>query len=223
MKSHFNGKPDTRLYAIMPARAIQDDELHATSLRVLGALCLHSNKHGICWPSRITVGRHIGKSTSTVSRHYGRLVKAGYLRRLQGKAYPVPRRQPGRWYTARFQILYEGVETPMPTYEQFISPKPRVVAELDEAPVEEAADKSKGVRGMQAKSLAQAFVSGVAAASGVHRTAEPSLRAAATLAEQGVDAEAVRDYAMQMTLEALKARRQPPLTLNQVVQWAGLG
>lgn len=222
MKSPFDGKPDTRLYAIMPARAIQDDNLHPTGLRVLGALCLHANKYGICWPSRITVGRHIGKSVTTVSRHYGRLVKAGYLRRLQGKAYPVPRRQPGRWYTARFQVLYEGPETPMPTYEQFISPKPRVVAELDEAPVEEATDKSKGVRGMQAKSLAQAFVSGVAAASGVHRTADSSLAVAETLAEQGVEPEAVRDYAMQMTLEALQAGRQPPLTLNQVASWAGL-
>jgi len=110
----------------------------------------------------------------------------------------------------------------MPTYEQFISPKPRVVAELDEAPVEEAAHKSKGVRGTQAKSLAQAFVSGVAAASGVHRTAESSLAVAETLAEQGVEPEAVRDYAMQMTLEALKSGRQPPLTLNQVASWAGL-
>lgn len=222
MKSPFDGKPDTRLYAIVPARAIQDDALHATSLRVLGALCLHANKYGICWPSRITVGRHISRSVSTVGRHYGRLVKAGYLRRLQGKAYPVPRRQPGRWYTARFQVLYEGAETPMPTYEQFISPKPRVVAELDEAPVEGAADKSKGVRGMQAKSLAQAFVSGVAAASGVHRLPDPSLKTAETLAEQGVEPAAIRDYTIQMTLEHLKSGRQPPLTLSQVATWAGL-
>ena len=75
---------------------------------------------------------------------------------------------------------------------------------------------------MQAKSLAQAFCAGVAAASGVNRLPDSSLKTAETLAEQGVEPAAIRDYAIQMTLENIKVGRQPPLTLNQVATWAGL-
>ncbi len=70
--------------------------------------------------------------------------------------------------------------------------------------------------------LAQAFCAGVAAASGVNRLPDPSLKTAETLAQQGVEPAAIRDYAIQMTLEHLKTGRQPPLTLNQVATWAGL-
>ena len=222
MKSHFKNKPDTRLYSIMPARAIQDDALHSTSLRVLGALCLHANKYGICWPSRQTVGRHVSRKPVTITRHYKRLVDAGYLRRLQGRKYPVPRRQPGRWYTARFQVLYEGAATPMPTYEQFAAPKPLVVAELDEAIPQRDDNKRKGVRGMNTQSLAQAFCAGVAAASGQHRILDNQLDVAAELAGSGVEPAQLREYAEQMTAERLSQGRSAPQNIKQVANWAGL-
>ena len=41
-------KPETRRYAVLPAKSIQDDDLHPTTLRVLGAISLHTNKYGIC-------------------------------------------------------------------------------------------------------------------------------------------------------------------------------
>ena len=222
MQSHFKDKPETRLYAIMPARAIQDDELGHTALRVLGALCLHANKYGICWPSRTTLGRHVSRSNGTISRHFATLVKKGYLRRLQGKNYPVPRRQPGRWYTSRFQVLYEGPGTPMPTMEQFKAIKPRVVAELDEDVSHLVTNKREGVRGNEARSLASAFCSGVAAASGQHRIADQQLDGAAKLEGQGISPAALRDYAEQMSLEALSQGRTPPLSIRQVAKWAGL-
>jgi hypothetical protein len=88
MKSHFDDKPDTRLYSILPARAVQDDELPHMTLRVLGALCLHSNGAGVCWPSRMTLGRHVNRAKNTISRHVSILVKAGYVRFIN--ASPAP-------------------------------------------------------------------------------------------------------------------------------------
>jgi len=39
-------KPATRLYSVLPARAVQDEALTLTQLRILAALCLHTNAAG---------------------------------------------------------------------------------------------------------------------------------------------------------------------------------
>tara|TARA_R100001163_G_scaffold22442_1_gene18996 strand:+ start:4954 stop:5403 length:450 start_codon:yes stop_codon:yes gene_type:complete len=148
-------------------------------------------------------------------------VKKGYLRRLQGKKYPVPRRQPGRFYTARFQILYNGASTKLPTYEQFISQKPRVVQELDEH-IPDLTYKGRGVRGVEAKSVAQAFCSGVSSASGQHRILENQLEMAKTLVNQGVTAEMMHNYAIELTKLRLAQGQQPPISINQVVTYFDL-
>ena len=83
-------KPPTRLYAVLPAKSIQDDDLHPTTLRVLGAICIHTNKYGICWPSRITLGRHVSRTPKTISFHVTRLIKLGYIRKLKKRGYKIP-------------------------------------------------------------------------------------------------------------------------------------
>jgi hypothetical protein len=222
MKSHFDGKPDTRLYSIMPARAIQDDKMHGTTLRVLGAICLHANKYGIAWPSRTTLGRHVSRDPRTISRHTARLVQLGYLRRLDPRRYPVPRK--GAGYTSRFQVLYEGPKTAMPTKEQFYAAKPRVIAEIDdELPV---VHKSEGVRGIDAdllKRIARAFCAAVERSTGQARVLEQQLEDAAPLAAAGTTPEQVADYTVSMCLERRTAGRSAPLRLKQVADWAGLG
>ena len=84
-------KPETRRYSVMPARSIQDDDLHYTTLRLLGAICLHTNKYGICFPSRVTLGRHISRTPTTISIHIHKLITLGYIRKLNKKPYKIPR------------------------------------------------------------------------------------------------------------------------------------
>ena len=70
--------------------------------------------------------------------------------------------------------------------------------------------------------MAQAFVQGVEMASGQRRMPGQSEDYARSLAERGVDAEAVRAATVEMTRHNLKAGRTPPLTLEQVAIWAAL-
>ena len=220
MKSHFEGKPDTRLYSIMPARAIQDDRLHQTTLRVLGALCLHANAHGVGWPSRTTIGRHISRTPLAITRHTKRLEAYGYIRKLSHRTYPVPKR--GQGIVNRWQILYE-LTAPLPTKEQFYSPKPKVIQELDDDVA--VPDKSQGVRGIDAelhKRIARAFAAGVERATGQPRDLAAQLPEAERLAAAGVTPEQVTDVTVAMCQERLAAGKSAPITLKQVAAWSGL-
>lgn len=218
-------KPKIRKYSILPARSVQDDELHPTSFRLLAAICLHTNGWGICWPSGTTLARHIGRSRKTVSTHVTRLVKAGYIRKLQPKAYPFGFKRKNGWYTNRYQVLFEGPQTPLPTREQFLAARP-LIAE-NEADVEalEGPQNKMGIqRGDEAliQSLAQAFRQGVERASGVVRDVGQSLLCAGRLAERGVEPGQVLEAAVQTTIAWRKERKDPPMTLDQVAKWAGL-
>ena len=178
-QSPFKDKPDIRKYSVIPARAIQDDELHWTSLRVLGALCLHTNAYGICWPSRVTIARHISRSTKTVSVHVKRLMDKGYVRKLQPKAYPFKGKS--NWRTNRYQVMFDGPQTELPSKEQFYAPRPKVAVD---DPTEEAVavtiKKGSGGENVAFSSLSQAFCLGVEGCLAVivwhlHRLRQPSV------------------------------------------------
>ena len=77
MTTKYHSKPNIRKYAIVPARAVQDDDLHPTTFRTLAAICLHTNGHGIAWPSRVTLGLHINRVPDTITRQTRKLIKAG--------------------------------------------------------------------------------------------------------------------------------------------------
>ena len=216
-------KPETRRYAVLPAKSIQDDDIHPTTLRVLGAICLHTNKYGICWPSRVTIGRHVSRTPKTVSTHITRLIKEGYIRKLTKRGYKIPGwKRNSRYATNRYQVLYDGLKTALPSKEQFYAPRPKIA---EEYPEELETENSKGVKGgekLDVSSIARAFCNGVQKASGVVRNVDNQLKDAETLAELMVNPEEVEEAAVNMTLERRKLGQDPPLQLNQVAKWAGL-
>lgn len=217
------GPPEiARRYSVLPMRAVQDQELSRTSLRVLGVLCMHSNGKGIAWPSRLTIARHIGMSPWTVSNHFKRLVEKGYIRQLDYKKYPRDVKPRGRGLTIRWQILYDGPKTPVPTREDLYSPLPKL--KLEEEPLEQVISEynGQGVRGIEAKSLAGSFCAGVAAAGGGHRILEQQLDGAKALLAAGVTADQVRAVAEKMSRERLAAGRQPPLNIKQLSSRLGV-
>lgn len=219
---------EERLYSVMPKRAIQDTTLGLTTLRVLGALCIHANRHGIAWPSRKTIARHLGgRHPDTVSYHYRILLKKDYIRKLKGKQYYVPRRANHTWTTARIQVLYKGKAQPLPTREEFLAIKPRVIEELDgEAAPQTTDHKRQGVRGVETaeiNSLKRAFCAGVERATGVNRLAEGQESQAATLVQAGISAPELLEAAQEMSLDLKKRGKPPPLSIKQVATWAGLG
>ena len=221
MKSLSENK---RPWSVAPMRCFGDRQLTETDLRVLGALCGFTNRHGVCWPSQVTIGRHLGVDHTWVSSAVSALVKKGYLRKLKHKDYPkgIQRRSRGR--TNRYQVLYKGND-PLPTLEQFWAPAARFSRDEDSDLDDALADKQSGVKGDTNKSyqvLAHTFRQAVERTCGVHRLPEPSYKTAKVLSDQGVTIEQVRDSTAAMCREALQNGRTPPSTLDQVAKWAGL-
>ena len=58
--------------------------------------------------------------------------------------------------------------------------------------------------------------------SGQHRLPGPSQEFARLLADRGVTAEKVKAASLEMTRANLKQGRTPPMTIEQVAQWAAL-
>lgn len=220
-------KPETRLYSVLPARAIQDDFLHATTLRVLGAICLHTNKYGICFPSRITLGRHVSRTPKTVSFHVSRLIKLGYIRKLQKRDYRLkgkPRKS--KYATNRYQVLYEGKKTKLPSMEQFYAPRPKVAEEFpeDKQPV---THKSRDLKGLAQRknliySIAQAFCTGIEQASSVHKIPDNYLIDAEYLYDKGILPQQILESTVALTIKMLKDEGKIPLTIKEVAKKSGL-
>ncbi len=211
-----------RRYCVLPARVCYDSKLHITTLRVLMAICIHTNGAGVAWPSRETIGRIVSRSKDTVTRHTKRLVNAGYLRKLKPKRYPIPRRTNHHWSTSRYQVLFEGAKTRLPTKEEFMAAKPQV--RTDEPTTKPASDNRQGFKGgdLQIPAIAQAFVAGVERMSGQLRIADDNLVEAARLAANGIKPEQILDFSQNMSRQRLESGQTPPLTLKQVAEWAGL-
>lgn len=239
-KSLFNGdyvkvsdypkeKPKIRRYSVLPARAVQDSSLHPTSFRVLAALCIHTNGHGICWPSQITIALHLGVSKITVMRNIKKLIAAGYVRKLEPKKYPWGIIQKGKRPTNRYQVLFYAND-PLPTKEQFLAPRAAImdidygIAGGKVTQIEDADKKIGGTGDGKAdfQILAHTFKSAVERSCGAVRLADPSFQAAAKLHQQGVTTETVRESTIAMVKDGLRTGRTPPLTLDQVAKWAGL-
>lgn len=224
MKSPFEDKPNIRRYSIIPARAMQDDNLGRGELRVLMCLGMYANKYGVCWPSQYKIGKHIGVSRVWISECTSRLIKLGYIRKLEPRPYPKHiKRRSGRRCN-RYQILWEGND-PIPTLEQFWAPQPTFAAFDEDDVDQDMTPMQSGVKGDANKDyqvLAHAFKQAVEKASGVHRLPDPSFQSAKLLADQGVTVDEVRDHTAAFVREALKNGRTPPLTLDQVAKWAGL-
>jgi|DEB0MinimDraft_6_1074348.scaffolds.fasta_scaffold24348_2 hypothetical protein len=229
VKDYPKEKPKIRRYSVLPARAVQDASIHPTSFKVLAALCIHTNGHGICWPSQITIALHLGVSKVTVLRHIKRLIKLGYIRKLEPKKYPWGIIQKGRRPTNRYQVMF-GADDPLPTKEQFLAPRASIM-DIDygikdgKVSTVDDADNKKGGLGDGNKDfqiLAHTFRTAVERTSGAVRLADSSFQTAARLHQLGVTAEQVRESTTAMVKDGLRTGRAPPMTLEQVARWAGL-
>ena len=184
---------------------------------------MHTNSHGIAWPSITTLARHVGCTIDSVSVVTQRLVKRGYIRKLKPRPYKVKAK--ARRKTTRYQVLFDGDETPLPTLEDFRAPKPRLVAEHDgddEASLIEPTGIERENPALS-RSLAQSFVRAVQAATGELRLPDRQRATADRLALAGVTPEKVAEATSQAVLEARTAGRSAPLTLEQVAERTGLG
>lgn len=226
MKSPFEGKSDIRRYSILPARAMQDESLHAGHYRVMACLGMYTNSYGICWPAQETIARHIGYNRTSVTRIIKSLIGKGYIRKLEFKDYPPEVRRRSWKRVNRYQVLWEGNDQ-LPSREQFWAPQPKLRQDSDDL-TEVLTDaphiKTGGLGDGKGDShiLAQAFKTTVERTCGMIRLPEPSFKAAELLYNQGVTVEQVRDHTAAMVKDCLKRGRTPPITLDQVAQWAGL-
>ena len=205
--------------------------MHHTTLRVLGVICIYTNAAGVAWPSLFTIARHVDRRKETVSRHIQKLIKAGYLRKLQRKDYPKHIRAKSRGKTNRYQVLYTP-NAPIPTREDIEKPHTAIIADQGETVDAKTNDNTKsggtgdGGNGneisTQATVLSSAFTKAVESVTGQSRIASQSLPAGQSLAAKGVTVEQVRDATVAMTKDCMRSGKSAPLTLAQVARWAGL-
>lgn len=70
-------------YTLFAARAVFDDRLTPTDVRVLAALGTFTNRQGWCRPSQTTIAKRIGLNRSTVNVSIKALVAAGYVQTVK--------------------------------------------------------------------------------------------------------------------------------------------
>lgn len=129
MKSLF------RKWSVMPSRAVNDRELKERELRVLGALCIHTNAAGVCWPSMDTLCAVTGYAERVTIHNAMKVLKRKrYVRQLRPKDY---QETASGWKSNRYQVLWDGDEA-LPTYEEIHSATPlQLVRDQDDAPTNE--------------------------------------------------------------------------------------
>ena len=213
---------EKRKYSIMPSRAVMDRTLDEMALRVLGCICIHTNSHGIAWPTRETIGRYIGHHPNSIGPAATRLIERGYLRKLSPRKFKVERRG-SKWPVNRYQVLFEGKATPLPTLEQFHAPKPQAIEQQDGVPEGRVSEQTGSLRERSriSVSLASAFCRAVERSSGENRSAERQIDEAERLARLDIGPETIAEATERAVLEALRARRSTPQTLRQVAEVEG--
>jgi hypothetical protein len=124
---------DLRRFSAVPIRACQDKRLSINDHRVLLVLCAYTNKSGVCFPTYETVENICGLGKSAIQASIKRLEGYGLLRHLKPTWY-VNQKSP--WKTNRYQILYLGTETPIPTDEELRDARAYNIGQDDEEPIE---------------------------------------------------------------------------------------
>jgi hypothetical protein len=130
MKSHSETEIEIkRQWSVIPVRALLDRKLHQSHFRVLVALCVFTNSHGVCWPGVKTIGAILDVDPASVSRAITRLVKAGYVRKLRPQDYQMEHAKFGK--INRYQVLYQP-DAPLPSWEEVQSSQ--LLSPASEAP-----------------------------------------------------------------------------------------
>jgi len=206
MKSHSETEIEIkRQWSVIPVRALLDRKLHQSHFRVLVALCVFTNSHGVCWPGVKTIGAMLGVDPASVSRAITRLVKAGYVRKLRPQDYQMEHAKFGK--INRYQVLYQP-DAPLPSWEevqssQLLSP----ASEAPDAHMNDIGGAGEDNAALSlAHSLAHAYARAVERALGQPRRVENELAAARKLAARGVTVEQVIE-ATEAHARACLARR----------------
>lgn len=124
---------DLRRFSAVPIRACQDKRLSINDHRVLLVLCAYTNKSGVCFPTYETVENICGLGKSAIQASIKRLESYGLLRHLKPTWY-VNQKSP--WKTNRYQILYLGSETPIPTEEELRGARAYNIGQDDPEPID---------------------------------------------------------------------------------------
>ena len=215
----------SRKWSVMPSRAINDRELKERELRVLGALCIHTNAAGVCWPSMDTLCAVTGyKERVTIHAAMKVLKRKRYVRQLQPKDY---QETSSGWKSNRYQVLWDGDEA-LPTYEDIHAAKPlQLVADQ-----EDAHDKETGGLGDRqvnshthddsaARPLANAYIRAVMRATGQVRLYDNEIAHARRLANAGFTADDVEAATLNTCDRAIERRAGVP-SLYDVAVGMGL-
>ena len=174
-----------RQWSVIPVRALLDRKLHQSHFRVLVALCVFTNSHGVCWPGVKTIGAMLGVDPASVSRAITKLVKAGYVRKLRPQDYQMEHAKFGK--INRYQVLYQP-DMPLPSWEevqssQLLSP----ASDAPDAHMNDIGGVGEGNALLSlSHSLAHAYSHAIERALGQSRRPENELGAARALAAQGV-------------------------------------
>lgn len=209
----------------MPSRAINDRELKERELRVLGALCVHTNAAGVCWPSMETLCAVTGlASRQSIHNAMKVLKRKRYVRQLQPKDY---QETATGWKSNRYQVLWDGDEA-LPTYEEVDSAKP---LQLREDQGDKDVKEIGGLGDRQVNShthddsaaslLANAYIRAVMRATGQVRLYDNEISHARRLANAGFTAADVEAATLNTCDKAIERRAGVP-SLYDVAVGMGL-
>ncbi len=211
----------SRKWSVMPSRAVNDRELKERELRVLGALCIHTNAAGVCWPSMETLCAVTGYAERvTIHAAMKVLKRKRYVRQLQPKDY---QETSSGWKSNRYQVLWDGDEA-LPTYEEIHNAKPlQLVADQDDAHNKETG----GLGDLQsvshtpddpvAEAITHTYISAVQQATGQVRMYDNEIAHARRLSAAGFTAADVRAATLNTCDAALERRAGVP-SLYDVAQ-----
>lgn len=221
MKSLSENK---RPWSVAPMRCFGDRQLTETDLRVLGALCGFTNRHGVCWPSMATLMDVSSmKSRTSVHQSVKKLKKLRYIRQLNPKDY---QETASGWHSNRYQVLWDGDEA-LPSWEDVQSAKPlQLRSDNDDAP-----EEIGGLGDLQVNShthddsaaslLANAYIRAVMRATGQVRLYDNEISHARRLANAGFTADDVEAATLNTCDRAIERRAGVP-SLYDVAVGMGL-
>jgi len=208
MKSHSEDVEIKRQWSILPVRALLDRQLKERELRVLASVCIFTNSYGVCWPGVATLAAIIDCDKATISRALGRLVKKGYVRRLEPKDFQMDFAKFGK--IARYQVLYSE-DTPVPTWEEvqsslILAPEtPETKAQLNDM----GSGDCNALQSLS-RSLAHAYAAAITRTTGQARIIDNEINHARRLAERGATVEQVTKATEALAREWLAERRGVP-------------
>jgi hypothetical protein len=214
MKSHSKTKvvelPEIkRQWSILPVRALLDRDMTQSEFKVLCAMCIYTNAHGVCWPGTKTIGAIVGTDHGNVSRTIQKLVRRKYVRKLEPKDFQMEFAKFGK--INRYQVLYEEGAL-LPSWEEVQSSM--ILAPSDEVPDTHINDI--GGAGVDANlntlshTLAHAYARAVQARTGQVRTIANEINHARKLALSDITIDQVRDATVQACDAALARRAGVP-------------